>query len=111
MRSGRPFAINLDAAAIEQATASGRIADVPERTHAIREAVGHMQRHVRVMLYQLRPANPVEIWLTPALCALIAFWRARRPQTDITLAAMELFRRDIHAIRFDNGTATCGSLI
>jgi two-component system, NarL family, sensor histidine kinase UhpB len=79
------FAVNLDAAAIEQAAASGRIADVPERTRAIREAVGHMQRHVRAMLHRLRPANPVEAGLRPALAALIAFWRARQPQIDFAL--------------------------
>jgi two-component system sensor histidine kinase UhpB len=58
---------------------------VPERTRAIREAVGHMQRHVRAMLHRLRPANPVEAGLTPALGALIAFWRARQPQIDFAL--------------------------
>jgi two-component system sensor histidine kinase UhpB len=79
------FAIHLDAAAIEQATASGRIADVPERTRAIREAVGHMQRHVRAMLHRLRRANPVEAGLAPALGALVDFWRARQPEIDFAL--------------------------
>ena len=82
------FAVNLDAAAIEQAAAAGRIAEVPERTRAIREAVGHMQRHVRAMLHRLRPANPVEAGLTPALGALITFWRARQPQIDFTLRVL-----------------------
>jgi two-component system sensor histidine kinase UhpB len=79
------FAVNLDAAAIEQATAGGRIGEVGERTRAIREAVGHMQRHVRAMLHRLRPANPVEAGLTPALGALVTFWRARQPEIDFTL--------------------------
>lgn len=79
------FAVNLDVAAIEQATTAGRIGEVPERTRAIREAVGHMQRHVRAMLHRLRPANPVEAGLTPALSALISFWRARQPQIDFAL--------------------------
>jgi two-component system sensor histidine kinase UhpB len=79
------FAVSLDAAAIDQATATGRIVDVPGRTRAIREAVGHMQRHVRAMLHRLRPANPVEAGLTSALGALIAFWRARQPQIDFAL--------------------------
>jgi two-component system, NarL family, sensor histidine kinase UhpB len=79
------FAVHLDAASIEQAAASGRIAEVTERTHAIRESVGHMQRHVRAMLHRLRPANPVDAGLSPALGSLVAFWRARQPAIDFTL--------------------------
>ena len=56
---------------------------MPERAHAIREAVGHMQRHVRAMLHRLRPASPVEGGLAPALDNLVAFWRARQPTIDI----------------------------
>jgi two-component system sensor histidine kinase UhpB len=79
------FAVSLDAAAIEQAATSGRIAEVPERAHAIREAVGHMQRHVRAMLHRLRPISPVEGGLAPALDDLVTFWRARQPTIDYAL--------------------------
>jgi len=79
------FAVNLDAASIERAAASGRIAEVPERVHAIREAVGHMQRQVRAMLYRLRPASPIEAGLGPALGNLVDFWRARQPEIDFAL--------------------------
>ena len=79
------FAVHLDAASIEQAVASGRITDVPERAHAIREAVGHMQRHVRAMLHRLRQVSPVEGGLAPALDNLVAFWRARQPTIDYAL--------------------------
>ena len=79
------FAVNLDAASIERAAASGRIAEVPERAHAIREAVGHMQRHVRAMLHRLRPASPVAAGLGPALGNLVAFWRARQPEIDFAI--------------------------
>jgi two-component system sensor histidine kinase UhpB len=79
------FAVNLDAASIEQAAGSGRIAEVAERAHAIREAVEHMQRHVRAMLHRLRPASPVEAGLAPALGTLIAFWRARQPEIGFSL--------------------------
>ena len=79
------FAVNLDAAAIEQAATAGVIAEVPERARAIREAVGHMQRHVRAMLHRLRPASPVEVGLAPALGNLVAFWRARLPAIDFKL--------------------------
>jgi two-component system sensor histidine kinase UhpB len=79
------FAVQLDAASIEQAAASGRIAEVPERAQAIREAVGHMQRQVRAMLHRLRPASPVEAGLATALHNLVALWRARQPGIDFTL--------------------------
>lgn len=79
------FAVGLDAAAIERAAASGHGAEVPERARAIREAVGHMQRHVRAMLKRLRPASPVEVGLAPALGNLVAFWRARRPAIGFAL--------------------------
>jgi two-component system sensor histidine kinase UhpB len=79
------FAVSLDAAAIEQATAAGRIADVPERAHSIREAVGHMQRRVRAMLHRLRSVSPVEGGLGPALDDLVAFWRARQPTIEFVL--------------------------
>jgi two-component system sensor histidine kinase UhpB len=79
------FAVNLDAASIEQAAASGRVDDVAERAHAIREAVGHMQRHVRAMLHRLRQASPVAGGLAPALDDLVAFWRARQPAIGYAL--------------------------
>jgi two-component system, NarL family, sensor histidine kinase UhpB len=79
------FAVHLDAASIEQAAASNRFAEVPERARAIREAVAHMQRHVRAMLHRLRPASPVEVGLAPALANLVAFWRARQPAIEFEL--------------------------
>lgn len=79
------FAVGLDAAAIERATAGGRHAEVPGHARAIRDAVGHMQRHVRAMLKRLRPASPVEAGLAPALGELVAFWRARRPTIAFVL--------------------------
>jgi two-component system sensor histidine kinase UhpB len=79
------FAVNLDAAAIERDVASGRTAEVPGRSRAIREAVEHMQRHVRAMLHRLRPPSPVEAGLAAALGNLVAFWRARQAEIDFAL--------------------------
>ena len=79
------FAVHLDAASIEQDALLGHAAGVTERARAIREAVGHMQRHVRAMLHRLRPADPTETGLAPALAALVAFWRARQKGTEIVL--------------------------
>jgi two-component system sensor histidine kinase UhpB len=79
------FAVHLDAASIEQAALLGRIAEVLDRAHAIREAVGHVQRQVRAMLHRLRSVSPVEGGLIPALDNLVAFWRARQPMIDYSL--------------------------
>ncbi|HEY0203664.1 MAG TPA: ATP-binding protein [Acetobacteraceae bacterium] len=79
------FTVALDAAAIEQAAAAGLHGAIPERALAIREAVGHMQRHVRAMLKRLRLASPVEIGLAPALGNLVAFWKAHRPAVAFAL--------------------------
>lgn len=79
------FTAALDAAAIGQAAAAGQHALIPERALAIREAVGHMQRHVRAMLKRLRLASPVEVGLTSALGNIIAFWQAHRPAVAFTL--------------------------
>lgn len=79
------FAVHLDVAAIEQATKSGTASEITERAQAIRDAVSHMQMHVRAMLQRLRPVNPVEGGLALALDNLVAFWRARRPGIDFVL--------------------------
>jgi len=79
------FTAALDAAAIEQAAASGQHAAIPERARAVREAVGHMQRHVRAMLKRLRLASPVEVGLAPALGNIVAFWQAHRPMIAFKL--------------------------
>jgi two-component system sensor histidine kinase UhpB len=79
------FAVNLDAAWIERAAMSGLTVDVPERAHAIREAVSHVQRHVRTMLHRLRPASPAEGGLASALGDLVASWRARQREIDFVL--------------------------
>ena len=79
------FTAALDAAAIEQAAAAGQHAAIPERARAVREAVGHMQRHVRAMLKRLRLPSPVELGLTPALGNIVAFWQAHRPTVAFAL--------------------------
>ena len=72
-------------ARLNQAAATGQHAVITERALAIREAVGHMQRHVRAMLKRLRLASPVEVGLASALRNIIAFWQAHRPAIAFTL--------------------------
>ena len=82
------FTAALDAAAIEQGAAAGQHDAIAERARAVREAVGHMQRHVRGMLGRLRPSSPVEVGLRPALGNLIAFWQAHRPSVAFALEVL-----------------------
>ena len=50
-----------------------------DRGHAIRDAVLHVQRHVKEILRQLRPASELEFGLDAAVSELIAFWARRYP--------------------------------
>jgi len=69
------FAVDVDAVAIERLIGEGRPA-VAERAGMIREAVGHMQKHVRSILGRLRPAVLLDVGLAHAIDNLVAFWRA-----------------------------------
>ena len=72
------FAVDMTAATIERLEAGGRGADIPEHVRSIQDAVGRMQRHVRVLLGRLRPIQG--IGLEVAIERLAAFWRGRRPE-------------------------------
>ncbi len=74
------FAIDMTAAAIERLAGSDRETAIPRHVHAIHDAVGRMQRHVRLILGRLRPLQA--IGLNAAIDRLATFWRSRRP--DIT---------------------------
>jgi two-component system, NarL family, sensor histidine kinase UhpB len=73
------FAINVDADAIPKLAEQGRVAEIPERVHAIREAVAHVQKHVKAILRQLRPAATLDFGLATAVQDLAAFWTHRNP--------------------------------
>ncbi|MEO8300295.1 MAG: histidine kinase [Rhizomicrobium sp.] len=70
------FALQVDAKAI------GKI-ETPEASRlsaSVREAVVHIQRHVRNILRQLRPVTQLEFGLEAAVGDLIAFWTRRNPE-------------------------------
>jgi two-component system sensor histidine kinase UhpB len=73
------FAVNIDVTTIHRLIESGRVGDIPERLQAISEAVGHMQKHVKAILGQLRPIGLVEFGLATAIDNLAKFWRFRHP--------------------------------
>ena len=80
------FAVNIDAAVLDQAISAGRVGEAAERVRAIQGAVGHLQRLVRDILARLRPALLVELGLDAAVGELVRFWRARRPDIDFKVA-------------------------
>ncbi len=87
------FSVNVTAAAIDQLAANGRAADIPAEVAAIREAVAHMQKHVRALLAQLRPPRAVEYGLVAAIASLVAFWRNRHPGTTFSVVLDEGLER------------------
>jgi two-component system, NarL family, sensor histidine kinase UhpB len=71
------FAVDMTAATIERLAVGDRAADIPAQAQAIHDAVGRMQRHIRLILARLRPLQG--IGLESAIDRLVAFWRSRRP--------------------------------
>ena len=84
------FAVSMTAATIERLASSERRGDIPTHVHAIHDAVGRMQRHVRVILGRLRPATASG--LESAIEQLVTFWRSRR--SDITFIVTVLVEED-----------------
>ena len=78
------FAVNMHAATVRQLAAEGRAPEIAGQVAAIRDAVGHMQKHVRAILGQLRPAPATAIGLAPAIESLLAFWRQRHRDIAFT---------------------------
>ena len=81
------FSVDVDAASIDRCLKEGNHDAVAERVNAIRESVGHMQRHVKELLVRLRSAALVDMGLLDAVDNLVNFWRARSPQVSFTVSA------------------------
>ena len=77
------FAVNMDAKMI--AKAGERDPAIVELAGSVQTAVGHMQRHVRDLLMQLRPTRIIELGLETALRDLVRHWSARRPEIGFHL--------------------------
>ena len=71
------FAVDVDTAAVKRMVEEGDLTLVPARLSGIREAVGHMQRHVKDILARLRPAALLDLGLADALDHLVQSWQAR----------------------------------
>ena len=71
------FAVDMTAAAIDRLASGDRGAEIAGQARSIQEAIGQMQRHVRMLLGRLRPAEAAG--LAVAIDRLAAFWRDRQP--------------------------------
>lgn len=71
------FAVDVDAQTIQPLIDRGELSAVTERAQSIRQAVSHMQSHLRSILNRLRPALMLDLGLSHAVDHLVAFWQAR----------------------------------
>lgn len=77
------FAVNVDVASIARLAEKHADEEILERGRSIREAVSHMQKHVKAILGRLRPTGVSEIGLAQAVENLGLFWRRRHPEISI----------------------------
>ena len=91
------FAISVDAEGIAMLAPRRETDEIVARAKAIRDSATHIQKHVKAILHQLRPATALEFGLPAAVDDLIAFWRRRHPEArfnvTIDLGAEPLDRR------------------
>ena len=75
------FAVGLDISAIHQTVTSNDdiSAQLPPRLEAIRAAIAHMQKHLKIILGRLRPTVLLDLGLAQAIDNLIDFWKGRHP--------------------------------
>jgi two-component system sensor histidine kinase UhpB len=81
------FAVGLDISAIHQiVNASDDISiQLASRLEAIREAIAHMQKHLKIILGRLRPTVLLDLGLAQAIDNLIDFWKGRHPDVVFSL--------------------------
>ncbi len=79
------FSVDVETAAILKLHEEKNYEVLPQHIKNIRNAVSHMQKHVRGILARLRPAALLDLGLQDALEHLVESWRSRHPAIDITL--------------------------
>ncbi len=95
------FAVRVDAENIEAGARKAGLTPMVDRARAIGESVVHIQRHVRLLLKQLRPADFAGFELTTAIENLADFWHRRTDRIAIGLdiaAAGEGFGANADAV-------------
>jgi two-component system sensor histidine kinase UhpB len=94
------FAMRVDAEAIEASAREVPHSAIAARARAVGEAVTHIQRHVRLLLRQLRPTDFTDFGLVAGIENLAAFWRRHIDDIAIELdiaPAQDGFGADIDA--------------
>jgi two-component system, NarL family, sensor histidine kinase UhpB len=84
------FSVEVDASTIRQFAQSHDQNAVAERADAIREAVAHMNKHVRSILGRLRPTVHLEFGLANAIETLVASWQLREPNVAFNVDVGDL---------------------
>lgn len=74
------FAVDVDATTIHRHSETAGHGEISRRAGAVREAVAHMQKHLRSILGRLRPATLVDLGLAHAVDHLVAFWKGRHDE-------------------------------
>lgn len=83
------FAVDVDAQTIPALITKNASDDVVKRTQAIRQAVGHMQTHLRSVLQRLQPALLLDLGVAHAAEQIAAFWSARYPAIRFDVACAD----------------------
>jgi two-component system sensor histidine kinase UhpB len=81
------FAVSLDVSSIHQLINDNDALQqsLAPRLEATRDAVIHMQKHLKVILGKLKPTVLLDLGLAPALDNLVDFWKARHPNIDFEI--------------------------
>lgn len=73
------FAVSLDVSAMHQIAGEDVTLQLAPRLEAIRDAVAHMQKHLKSILGRLRPTVLLDLRLPQAFDNLVDFWKGRHP--------------------------------
>ncbi len=79
------FAVSLDVSAMQRAAKGNPATELASRIDAVRDAVAHMQRHLRSILGRLRPTVLLDLGLAHAIESLVDFWKVRHPHIDFNV--------------------------
>ncbi len=76
------FSVDVDASTIGRFVENEKYDEIMPRLATMREAIGHMQRHVKELLGRLRSKGLVDVGLIDAIDNLTSFWRIRYPSVE-----------------------------
>lgn len=83
------FSIDVDARSIQNKSRNSQLPAIGLNADTIRASVAHLQKHLRSILGRLRPSALLDLGLKHALEHLIEFWRARRPDVQISITTSQ----------------------